>query len=93
MAFNNTYNINTVLHEHKHQQDENETDWLKELSMDDAIEELAFLYYKPVITYLRVESSVSSTTTKKTNIYIYIYMCVCLIVMEESSNNLIWVDD
>ena len=42
MAFNNTYNINTVLHKHKHQQDENETDWLEELSMDDAIEELAF---------------------------------------------------
>ena len=42
MAFNNTYNINTVLHEHKHQQDENETDWLKELSMDDVIGELVF---------------------------------------------------
>ena len=30
----------TVLHEHEHQQDKNETDWLKQLSIDYLIEEL-----------------------------------------------------
>ena len=40
MTLNNAYKIYTVLHEREHQQDENETDCLKPLSMDDAIEEL-----------------------------------------------------
>ena len=42
MTLNNAYKIYTVLHERKHQQDENETDCLKPLSMDDAIEELMY---------------------------------------------------
>ena len=38
MTFNNAYKIYTVLHdEREHQQDENETDCLKQISMDDAI--------------------------------------------------------
>ena len=37
--FNNAYKIYTaVLHKRKHQQDKNETDCLKPLSMDDTIE-------------------------------------------------------
>ena len=41
MTLNNAYKmIYTLLHERVHQQEENETDRLKPLSMDDAIEEL-----------------------------------------------------
>ena len=40
MALNNVYKIYTVLHERENQQEENESDRLKPLSMDDAIEEL-----------------------------------------------------
>ena len=41
MALNNVYKIYTVLHEQReNQQEENESDRLKPLSMDDAIEEL-----------------------------------------------------
>ena len=41
MTLNNAYKkIYTVLHERKHQQDENKTDRLKPLSMDEAVEEL-----------------------------------------------------
>ena len=39
---NNAYKIYTVLHERKHQQDENESDRLKQLSMDEAVEELTY---------------------------------------------------
>ena len=43
MTLNNAYKIiYTILHERKHQQDENKTDWLKQLSMDDVIEELMY---------------------------------------------------
>ena len=42
MTLNNAYKIYTVLHEREHQQAENETDRLKPLSMDDAIEELTY---------------------------------------------------
>ena len=39
MTFNNAYKIYTaVLHKRKHQQDKNETDCLKPLSMNDAVE-------------------------------------------------------
>ena len=40
MTLNNAYNIYTVLHEREHQQNENETDRLKPLTMDEAVEEL-----------------------------------------------------
>ena len=40
MTLNNAYKIYTVLHEREHQQEENESDRLKPLSMDEAIEEL-----------------------------------------------------
>ena len=40
MTLNNAYKIYTVLHEREHQQEENETDRLKPMTMDDAIEEL-----------------------------------------------------
>ena len=43
MTFNNAYKIlYTVLHERRHQQNENKTDCLKQLSMDDAIEKLVY---------------------------------------------------
>ena len=42
MTLNNAYKIYTVLHEREHQQEENESDRLKPLSMDDAIEELVY---------------------------------------------------
>ena len=37
MTLNNAYKIYSVLHEHKHQQKENESDRLKPLSMDKAV--------------------------------------------------------
>ena len=40
MTLNNAYKIYTVLHEREHQQEENESDRLKTLTMDEAIEEL-----------------------------------------------------
>ena len=40
MTLNNAYKIYTVLHEREHQQEENESDRLKPLAMDEAIEEL-----------------------------------------------------
>ena len=40
MTLNNAYKIYTVLHERVHQQEENESDQLKPLSMDEAVEEL-----------------------------------------------------
>ena len=40
MTLNNAYKIYTVLHEREHQQEENENDRLKTLTMDEAIEEL-----------------------------------------------------
>jgi hypothetical protein len=42
MTLNNAYKIYSLLHEREHQQDKNKTDWLKPLSMDDAIEELMY---------------------------------------------------
>ena len=42
MTLNNAYKIYCVLHEREHQQNENETDRLKPLSMDEAIEELTY---------------------------------------------------
>ena len=42
MILNNAYKIYTVLHEREHQQEENESDRLKPLSMDEAIEELTY---------------------------------------------------
>ena len=42
MTLNNAYKIYCVLHEREHQQEENESDRLKEVSMDDAIEELTY---------------------------------------------------
>ena len=40
MTLNNAYKIYTVLHEREHQQNENETDRLKPMTMDEAVEEL-----------------------------------------------------
>ena len=42
MTLNNAYKIYTVLHEQEHQQNENETDQLKPLKMDEAVEELTY---------------------------------------------------
>ena len=42
MASNNAYKIYSRWHERKHQQDENESDCLKPLSMDGAIEEVTY---------------------------------------------------
>ena len=42
MTLNNAYKIYTVLYEREHQQEENKTDRLKQLTMDDAIEELTY---------------------------------------------------
>ena len=42
MTFNNAYKIYSLWHERKHQQDENESDRLKPLSMDGAIEEVTY---------------------------------------------------
>ena len=40
MTLNNAHKIYTVLHEREHQQEENISDRLKPLSMDEAVEEL-----------------------------------------------------
>ena len=42
MTLNNAYKIYTVLNERQHQQAENGSDRLKELSMDNAIKELTY---------------------------------------------------
>ena len=42
MTLNDAYKIYSVFHERKHQQDKNESDGLKQLSMDGAIEELTY---------------------------------------------------
>ena len=42
ITFNNVYKIYSLWHERKHQQDENESDRLKPLSMDGAIEEVTY---------------------------------------------------
>ena len=42
MTLNNAYKIYTVLHERVHQQEENEADRLKPLSMDEAVKELTY---------------------------------------------------
>ena len=42
MTLNNAYKIYSLLHERKHQQEENESDRLKPLSMDEAVEELTY---------------------------------------------------
>ena len=42
MTLNNAYKIYTVLNERQHQQAENGSDLLKELSMDNAIKELTY---------------------------------------------------
>ena len=40
MTLNNAYKIYTVLHEREHQQEENKSDRLKQMTMDEAIKEL-----------------------------------------------------
>ena len=42
MTLNNAYKIYSLLHEREHQQEENESDRLKTLTMDEAIEELTY---------------------------------------------------
>ena len=42
MTLNNVYKIYTVLYEQEHQQDENESNRLKPLSMDEAVKELTY---------------------------------------------------
>ena len=45
----------TVLHKHEHQQDKNETDWLKQLSIDYLIEELTHALFQITGWWSRTE--------------------------------------
>ena len=86
MTLNNAYKIYTVLYERKHQQEENENDQLKPLSMDDANEELTYslLQDSGGMTY----GGGQRTIPLQNEIY-----SMYLIKMEEPSKGLGWNDD
>ena len=84
MTLNNAYKIYTVLHERKHQQDENETDQLKQLSMDDAIKELTPSLLQSGDNELK---SVAYHPPPQSDLS---YMCS--IVMVVLNNALIWIE-
>ena len=83
MTLNNAYKIYSVLHKQVHQQEENETDRLKPLSMDEVVEELTYSLLQGGGD-VRRRTVYHPPAQRIYNMY--------SIVMEESNNKLIWID-